>query len=199
MSLKFRPIDKTLNLLGVARVIGHGRWLGGVHLPASVVSPGHRKQVNTSVYQSFFLNVEHFEQKMYIVIVPAARVVVGIVGDCPHCSNAPQCLNLSERWDAKERRRQQFSCVPFQRETWQCWHASAQGQVAGLWTQMRIVFTFSKTESSHLSKASPGACQSLLRGFNLAFLKLYGWFEASCGPQAVGIWERGEHLYSGLS
>ena len=36
---------------------------------------------------------------------------------------------------------------------------------------MRIVFTFSKTESSHLSKASPGACQSLLRGFNLAFLK----------------------------
>ena len=97
MSLKFRQIDKTLNLLGVARVIGHGRWLGGVHLPASVVSPGHRKQVNTSVYQSFFLNVEHFEQKMYIVIVPAARVVVGIVGDCPHCSNAPQCLNLSER------------------------------------------------------------------------------------------------------
>ena len=58
MSLKFRQIDKTLNLLGVARVIGHGRWLGGVHLPASVVSPGHRKQVNTSVYRCFFLNVD---------------------------------------------------------------------------------------------------------------------------------------------
>ena len=61
MSFKFRPIDKTLNLLGVARVIGHGRWLGGVHLPASVVSPGHRKQVNTSVYRWFFLNVEHVD------------------------------------------------------------------------------------------------------------------------------------------
>ena len=125
---------------------------------------------------------------MYIVIVPAARVVVGIVGDCPHCSNAPQCLNLSERWDAKERRRQQFSCVPFQRETWQCWHASAQGQVGGLWTAE--LFHIFKS-SCHLSKASPGACQSLLRGFNLAFLKLYGWSKASCGPQAVGI-ERDE-------
>ena len=113
MSLKFRQIDKTLNLLGVARVIGHGRWLGGVHLPASVVSPGHWKQVKTSVYRWVFLNVEHVEQMMYIVIVPAARVVVGIVGDCPHCSNAPQSLNLSERWDACERKKQQIQLCTF--------------------------------------------------------------------------------------
>lgn len=108
------------------------------------------------VYRWVFLNVivEHVEQLLYIVIVPAARVVVGIVGDCPHCSNAPQCLNLSERWDPKERRKQQFSCVPFQRETWQCWHASAQGQVGGLWTQMRIVFTFSNREQPPLKSLS---------------------------------------------
>ena len=46
----------------------------------------------------------------------------------------------------------------------------------------------------HLSKASPGACQSLLRGFSLAFLYKYNWvkdwghIETFTRPRQLGGW-----------
>ena len=38
-----------------------------------------------------------------------------------------------------------------------------------------MINMFESQQAIYLSKASPGACQSLLRGFSLAFLYKYDW------------------------
>ena len=72
------------NLLRIVGVVGHCWGLWSVHLPASMVGPEHQflKPIQLLVK----------DKVLFRTTLPASRVVVGIIGDCPCGSNAPKSL-----------------------------------------------------------------------------------------------------------
>ena len=109
--------------------------------------------------------------RLYWCIVPVARVEVGIVGDSPDCTDAPQGLKSNWTHYACHEKLSTFPAINL--TVLACFSPRAGRRALegrGIINLIEIVDL-----TIHLSKASPGACQSLLRGFSLAFLYKYDW------------------------
>ena len=125
--------------------------------------------------------------RLYWCIVPVARVEVGIVGDSPDCTDAPQGLKSNWTHYACHEKLSTFPAINL--TVLACFSPRAGRRALegrGIINLIEIVDL-----TIHLSKASPGACQSLLRGFSLAFLYKYkdwGHIETFTRPRQLGGW-----------